>query len=44
MTRFAATSTPVASASITATFDWCRKIRRIGAAMSAGLSAAVATW
>ena len=38
------TSTAVASASMTATFSWPRKIRRIGAAMSAGLSAAVATW
>ena len=36
-TRFSGTSTAVASASITATFAWCRKIRRIGAAMSAGL-------
>ena len=41
---FAAKSTAVTSASITLTFDWWRKILRMGAAMSAGLSAAVATW
>ena len=40
---FAATSMPAASASRTSAFSWCRRMRRIGAAMSLGFSAAVAT-
>ena len=40
----AATSTRATSAIRTSTFRWRRKIERIGVAIWAGLSAAVATW
>ncbi len=43
-TRRPGTSTARASARRTVAFAWWRRMRRMGAAMSAGLSPAVATW
>ena len=40
----AAASMPITSSSNTVAFCWCRRIARIGCAISAGESAAVATW